>query len=102
MYSYIINIPIYLFNLLFITIQREGKKKNKKKVLSVPGDRPSMRRESLICNLTYFILSISYTLTIGTLGTGSHKIHHDSPWEGTAQKEEDEKSSPVSESRFHQ
>lgn len=68
MYSYIINIPIYLFNLLFITIQREGKKKTSKQVLSVPGDRPSMRRESLSCNLTYFILSISYTLTIGTLG----------------------------------
>lgn len=91
MYSCIINLPIYLFNLLFITIQREGKK-NKKQVLNVPGDRLSMRRESLSCSLTYFILSISYTLIIGTLGTGSHKMHHDSPWEGTAQKKEDKKS----------
>lgn len=89
MYSYIINIPIYLFNLLFITIQRGQKKKK----TGAQCSRRQAQHEERVTNLQFNLFhSKYYTLIIGILGTGSHKMHHDSLWEGTAQKKEDEKS----------
>lgn len=76
-----------------LAVHNYSERTKKKKKTGAQCSRRQAQHEERVTNLQFNLFhSKYYTLIIGILGTGSHKMHHDSLWEGTAQKKEDEKS----------